>query len=593
MYEPDELIAAALGADPQWQPDRLTRARSRVAEIEDGLGDPWSPDNPVGLAAVLAADDSGESSVIGIRRFQNLGMPAEMVPAELGGKMAGVDLLGLVMRPFFRRDPALAFSHGFTPFLGAQMVWLNGDARQRSRMANVVLRGGMVGVACQRFEHESEFHAQEFTATWAEDGMLRLNGSKGAINNAHTAELIVGFVSTGDGATDYSILMFDPASVPPSRVRALPRHRTTGVRGVQAAGLEFLDCPLPGESLVGTWGDGVALSLRAYPAVHAAFPSMAIGLADTALRSAVRAAQERDYGTQGPVGDASARSALAGTFADLLIADCLSLTAARSTHLLPEQCDVLAAVTKYIVPKIVGEALYDLSAVMGDAFHAESGHDAVFRKQLRDLSTITFGHVSSAICQSVIAPYLPALAFVDPDAATTPADLFRLEVPLPPLDGERLSGFGGDDRLLDYLGHAAGQLPLALTGLPHADLLTGLVAGLCEEAAEIRREAAELTGDGGEDGLLFDTRSFPLSERYALLLAASACVGVWLNAGVGPDEFLDEPAWLVLALHRLLRRIGRSVPPLPREIEALTCEEVLARVRVPQSLDLLRTGLAG
>ncbi|MFE7584031.1 acyl-CoA dehydrogenase [Streptomyces gardneri] len=593
MYEPDELIAAALGADPQWQPDRLTRARSRVAEIEDGLGDPWSPDNPVGLAAVLAADDSGESSVIGIRRFQNLGMPAEMVPAELGGKMAGVDLLGLVMRPFFRRDPALAFSHGFTPFLGAQMVWLNGDARQRSRMANVVLRGGMVGVACQRFEHESEFHAQEFTATWAEDGMLRLNGSKGAINNAHTAELIVGFVSTGDGATDYSILMFDPASVPPSRVRALPRHRTTGVRGVQAAGLEFLDCPLPGESLVGTWGDGVALSLRAYPAVHAAFPSMAIGLADTALRSAVRAAQERDYGTQGPVGDASARSALAGTFADLLIADCLSLTAARSTHLLPEQCDVLAAVTKYIVPKIVGEALYDLSAVMGDAFHAESGHDAVFRKQLRDLSTITFGHVSSAICQSVIAPYLPALAFVDPDAATTPADLFRLEVPLPPLDGERLSGFGGDDRLLDYLGHAAGQLPRALTGLPHADLLTGLVGGLCEEAAEIRREAAELTGDGGEDGLLFDTRSFPLSERYALLLAASACVGVWLNAGVGPDEFLDEPAWLVLALHRLLRRIGRSVPPLPREIEALTCEEVLARVRVPQSLDLLRTGLAG
>ncbi|MFE7549184.1 acyl-CoA dehydrogenase family protein [Streptomyces gardneri] len=593
MYEPDELIAAALGADPQWQPDRLTRARSRVAEIEDGLGDPWSPDNPVGLAAVLAADDSGESSVIGIRRFQNLGMPAEMVPAELGGRMAGVDLLGLVMRPFFRRDPALAFSHGFTPFLGAQMVWLNGDARQRSRMANVVLRGGMVGVACQRFEHESEFHAQEFTATWAEDGMLRLNGSKGAINNAHTAELIVGFVSTGDGATDYSILMFDPASVPPSRVRALPRHRTTGVRGVQAAGLEFLDCPLPGESLVGTWGDGVALSLRAYPAVHAAFPSMAIGLADTALRSAVRAAQERDYGTQGPVGDASARSALAGTFADLLIADCLSLTAARSTHLLPEQCDVLAAVTKYIVPKIVGEALYDLSAVMGDAFHAESGHDAVFRKQLRDLSTITFGHVSSAICQSVIAPYLPALAFVDPDAATTPADLFRLEVPLPPLDGERLSGFGGDDRLLDYLGHAAGQLPLALTGLPHADLLTALVAGLCEEAAEIRREAAALTGDGGEDGLLFDTRSFPLSERYALLLAASACVGVWLNAGVGPDEFLDEPAWLVLALHRLLRRIGRSVPPLPREIEALTCEEVLARVRVPQSLDLLRTGLAG
>ncbi|MFG2926091.1 acyl-CoA dehydrogenase [Streptomyces sp. NPDC048305] len=592
MYEPNELTDAsfAFGADPHWQPDRLTRARARVAEIEDGLGDPWSSGNPVGLSAVLAADDSGESSVIGIRRFQNLGMPAELVPVDLGGRMAGVDLLGLVMRPFFRRDPALAFSHGFTPFLGATMVWLNGDARQRSRMANVVLRGGMVGVACQRFEHESEFHAQEFTAAWADDGMLRLNGRKSAINNAHTAELIVGFVSSGDGATDYSILMFDPAGVPPAHLRALPRHRTTGVRGLQAAGLEFVHCPLPGESLVGTWGDGVALSLRAYPAVHAAFPSMTIGLADTALRAAVRVALESDYGPRGVIGDASARSAIAGTFADLLIGDCLSLTAARATHLLPEQCDVVAAVTKYIVPKIVGESLYDLSAVMGDAFHAENGHNAVFRKQLRDLSTITFGHVSSAICQSVIAPYLPALAEADPEAVT-PAELFRMEAPLPPLDGARLSGFGGGDGLLDYLRHAAARLPDALTGHPHGDLLNALLDGLCAEAAGIRREAARLGGD--EEGLLFDDRAFPLSERYALLLAASACVGVWLNAGVGPDEFLDEPTWLAVALHRLLRRVGRTVPPLPREAEARLCEEVLARVREPQSLDLVRTGLAG
>ncbi|MGW3354027.1 acyl-CoA dehydrogenase family protein [Streptomyces bungoensis] len=589
MYEHDDIIAAVSGRDTQWQPDRLTRVRSRIAEIEDGLGDPWAPGNPMGFDAVLDADRKEEISPVGLRRFQSLGMPAELVPEHLGGRMAGTDLLGLVMRPFFRRDPALAFSHGFTPFLGAQMVWLNGDARQSARMAGVVLRGGTVGVACQRFEHESEFHAQEYTAAWSDDGMLRLNGRKNAINNAHTAELIIGFVKTGDGETDYSILMFDPATVPPAGVRALGRHRTTGVRGLQAAGLEFVDCPLPGESLVGTWGDGVALSLRAYPAVHAAFPSMAVGLADTALRSAVRAAQEREFG--GPAGDATARSAIAGTFADLLIADCLSLTAGRSVHLLPDQCDVLTAVTKYISPKIVGEALYDLSAVMGDAFHAERGHHAVFRKHLRDLSTITFGHVSSAICQSVIAPYLPALADGAPEPEPTPADLFRLEVPLPAMDGARLARFGGGDGLLGYLDHAAVRLPDALTLHDGGDLLRELVAGLCAEAAEIRREAGRLTGS--DNGFLLDTHSFPLSERYALLLAASACVGVWLNAGTGPDAFLTDPAWLVLALHRLLRRIGRPVPPLPRAIEGRLCNEVLERVRVPRSLDVLCTEYAG
>jgi alkylation response protein AidB-like acyl-CoA dehydrogenase len=591
MFDNDDILAAVTGDGTQWRPDRLTRVRARVRELEDGLGDPWHPDNPIGLGAVLAADDAGVLSPAGVRRFQSLGMPAELVPTSLGGRMDGVDLLGLMMRAFFRRDPALAFSHGFTPFMGAQMVWLNGDVRQRARMANVILRGGTVGVACQRFEHESEFHAQEYTAAWGDDGLLRLDGRKRAINNAHTAELIVGFVSTGEGEADYSILMFDPASVPPSALRMLDRHRTTGVRSVQAAGLEFVNCPLPGDSVVGTWGDGVALSLRAFPAVHAVFPSMTVGLVDTALRAAVRTVRDRAAPQGVPVSGSSARSAVAGTFADVLIADCLSLVASRSVHLLPDRCDVLTAVTKYIVPKIVSEALYDLSAVMGDAFHAESGLDAVFRKQLRDLSTITFGHVSSAICQSVIVPWLPALATPRRDAEDTPADLFRLEVPLPPLDGERLARFGGGDGLLTYLDQAARRLPEALTGQPYAEVLHQLVEGLCRESAGIRAEAAAL--DGADAGLLTGGHSFPLAERYALVLAATACVGVWLNAGAGPEPFATDPAWLTLTLHRLLRRVGRTVPPLPRDAEERLHEEVLDRVRTPRSLDLLGTEVAG
>ncbi|MDT0378437.1 acyl-CoA dehydrogenase [Streptomyces sp. DSM 42041] len=591
MHDNEETFTAPVADDGALRQDRLARLRCRIDEIEDGLGDPWNADNPVGLAAVLASDEAGEMSPLGVRRFQSLGVPAELVPTTLGGRMDGVDLLGPVLRPFFRRDPALAFSHGFTPFMGAQMVWLNGAVQQQIRMANAVLRGSTVGVACQRFEHESEFHAQEYRAEWSDDGTLRLNGRKGAINNAHTAELIVGFVSTGDGDSDYSILMFDPASVPPGTVRTLDRHRTTGVRGLQAAGLEFADCPLPGDSLVGTWGDGVALSLRAFPAVHGVFPAMTVGLADTALRAAVRAASERAAGPGGLARDASARSALAGTFADLLIADCLSMTACRSVHLQPDQCDVLAAVTKYIVPKIVSESLYDLAAVMGDAFHAESGPDAVFRKQLRDLTTLTFGHVSSAICQSVIAAYLPALADPARTPAAPPADLFRIEVPLPAMDGARLARFGGGDGLLPYLGQAVQRLPEALTGHPHAAVLCALAEGLCAEADGIRREAEHLGSP--DDGFLVDSHSFPLSDRYALVTAASACLGLWLNAGAGPDPFLAEPGWLALALHRLLRRVGRPVPSLPREIEAALCEEVLRRVGTPHSLDLFNTRLAG
>ena len=585
--ERNEIFDAGVAGGSSTAGGRLGRALSRIAATERAFGDPWSTENPVGLAAVLAADESAQLLAVGVRRYLRLRMPEELVPVDLGGRMEGLDLLGPLMRPLFRRDPALAFGYGFTPFMGAMMVWLNGNDAQKLRVTDAVLGGGTVGVACQRFEHESEFHRQEYRASEAEAG-FRLHGTKTAINNAHTADLIVGFVSSGDGQTDYSILMFDPAAVPPESVRTLGRHQTTGARGLQIAGLEFIECPLPPDALVGTWGNGVELSLRAYPAIHAAFSSMVIGLADTALRTAARAGQERQTGRRTVAENPKSRAALAGTFTDVLLADCLALVATRAVHLLPGQCDVIAAVSKYLVPKLIGDSLYDLSGLMGDTFHATSGEQAIFRKHLRDLATVTFGHLSSTVCQTVIAPYLPMLA-VEPFTADSAAgpELFRLEESLPSLDGERLAQFGGGDGLAAYVAYAADRVPDAILGYPAGETLAQLIGLLQTELDKIREAAATLDElDGG-------TKAFALSDRYALVLAAASCLGVWLNAGAGPDPFLTDPSWLVLALHRLLRRLGVRTPALPTGVETLVCDEVLARARQARSFDLLGTELAG
>jgi hypothetical protein len=91
---------------------------------------------------------------------------------------------------------------------------------------------------------------------------------------------------------------------------------------------------------------------------------------------------------------------------------------------------------------------------------------------------------------------------------------------------------------------------------------------------------------------LVDPRVCALADRYALVLAAAACLGVWQGQD-GTGTFLSDPAWAVLALTRIGRRLGVPVPELPENTTKAVLEEVLARYRDHRSFDLYDTQLAG
>lgn len=175
---------------------RRTVLRARLAEIEEGFGDPWDRNNPVGFSALLAADDEGELSVEGVKRYAQLGLNAEFVPAELGGRLVGLDGLGLLMRPMFRRDVTLAMGTALTSFMGSMVVWLNGDAAQCRRTAETLLNGGLATVAFQQLAHGNDFVNDEFRAKRTAAG-LAIAGRKAAVNNAETADLLIAFARSG------------------------------------------------------------------------------------------------------------------------------------------------------------------------------------------------------------------------------------------------------------------------------------------------------------------------------------------------------------------------------------------------------------
>ena len=570
--------------------DQEAEADARAEEIERSFGDPYDPDNPTGIERLLEADEDAEISAAGEAAMDAAGLNADFVPRALGGRLDRVDTLVRVLRQVFRRDVTLGIGYGATSFMAAVNVWTAGSPRQQRELADALLHGGKAAVAYHELAHGNDFVRNEFLAKRTAVGFL-LDGSKEVINNADRADVLTLFsrTSPAPGSRSHSVLFLRRDQFDPQRVRTLPRYTAVGVRGCHLAGLEFDDYPVAESALVGELGQGVELALRSFQITRSAVPGMAIGAADSSLRTAVRFAAGRQLYRGSVMEIPQAKATLSAAFLDLLICDSFSLAGTRAVHLLPEETSVYAAAVKYLVPKILGEAMYELSIVLGAQFYVREGEFGIFQKHVRDLPVLTLGHAGSAASQATIIPQLSRLAkrawFCDSPA---PAELFRPRAELDPVPFDRLSLASGRDGLSASLVAAVDSLP---SGSPVERVLHGFALRMMDELRQIQEEALGLSPQ--DRTALASPGSFALADRYTVLLAAASVLGVWREAKNGGDPFLADPSWAAEALCRLARRLGHKPPDLPPGCAQRVHEEVLQRFREHRSYDLYNSRLAG
>jgi alkylation response protein AidB-like acyl-CoA dehydrogenase len=572
--------------------DQEAHAAARVAALNAAFGDPGDPANPVGNAAVLAADEAGELLGAGERLLDEFGLNAEFVPVAHGGRLERVDTLARVLREVFRRDVALGLGYGVTSFMAAVNVWTGGDKQQQTRLAEMLLSGGRVSVAYHELAHGNDFLRNEFEGRVQPDGSFLLHGTKQVINNAARAQAWLLFSRTdpAPGPRSHSVLMVERDQVAPERLRVLPRYGTVGVRGCLLSGLEFDQVPVPEQALVGELGHGADLALRSFQLTRSALPGMALGAADTALRTVVSFAGGRHLYQRTVAEIPEARATLGGAFLDLLISDCLCLAGTRSVHLLPDEASVYASAVKYLVPMLLQSAVHDLSIVLGARFYLRDGEFGIFQKHLRDLPVLALGHAGAAACQATIIPQLPRLArrswF---QAEPAPDALFEPRTDLPEIAFERLDLAGTGDSLSASLVTAADALP---DGSAHEAAVRALTRQLTDELRWIRDESLALAPV--DRTALASPASFALADRYAVVLAGAAVLGVWRRAQAhGDDPFLADPAWAAAALDRLVRRLGHRTAALPADCAGRVQEELLRRHAERRSFDLYDIPLAG
>lgn len=564
----------------------------RAALLERLLGDPHDPRNPHGYRALLDADEARRTPEATEELLGGVCLNAEFVPRALGGRLARPDVLARVLRPVFRRDVALGFGHGITSLFGASAVWAAGDERQRAHTAGLLLSegGGRVTIVHHELAHANAILRDEFTARSAVGGGFLLAGRKDVVINADRADALVMYArtATAPGSRTHSVLLLDPARLPPGGVRGLPRVLTPGMRGNRFTGLEFADCPAPADALVGEVGEGVTLALRTYMVNRCLIPGTVVAGVDSALRFAVRAATR---GREGGQPSRRHHTALAGVFADLLACDSMAVTALRSLSLLPDSAHLTAAAVKLTVPDLLREDLEELTTVLGASGHERGPSYGGFQKLVRDLPVAGLGHAGNAACRAVLVPRLRGLArgsWLTTEEPTSP--LFLLSAPVPPLDYRRLSLTGGEDALTAALAGIAQRLGPLRGGGPLWTALADLADAFVQETRALREQCAALPEATSD--LLADPRACALADRYALVLAAAACLGVWQGQD-GTDSFLAQPDWAALALTRIGRRLGVPVPELPDTVTRSVLDELLVRHREERSFDVYDTRVLG
>lgn len=217
------------------------------------------------------------------------GLGPVSVPADLGGR----GLHPIVEAYAFELLAAGCASASLTTSIHTAVVHAIakiGSHAQRTAYLPKLISGEWLAAFALTEPHagSNAIRLMQTTATPQPDGSWRLNGAKMYITNSGEAEVYLVFARTPDGPAAFLLHQDTPGFV--IGPTDLPK---LGLRANRLARLEFHDCPLPMDAVVGPIGDGRALARWTLGGGRLAVSAMCAGIAQTAITKAEQWAGER------------------------------------------------------------------------------------------------------------------------------------------------------------------------------------------------------------------------------------------------------------------------------------------------------------
>lgn len=226
-----------------------------------------------------------------------LGAYGICVPEALGG--AGLDYisLALVLEEIAAGDGGTSTAISVTNCpVNAILMRYGSDAQKKQWLAPLA-RGEMLGAFCLTEPHVgSDASALRTTATRQGDNYV-INGVKQFITSGKNGHIAIVIAVTDKGAGKKGMSAFlVPTSNPGYQVARL--EDKLGQHSSDTAQINFDNCVVPAENLIGAEGEGYKIALGALEGGRIGIAAQSVGMARSAFDVAVQYAKEREsFGT--------------------------------------------------------------------------------------------------------------------------------------------------------------------------------------------------------------------------------------------------------------------------------------------------------
>jgi hypothetical protein len=231
------------------------------------------------------------------RGLAELGAYGICVPEALGG--AGLDYLSLalVLEEIAAGDGGTSTAISVTNCPVNAILMRYGNAAQQEQWLRPLAAGRMLGAFCLTEPHVgSDASALRTTATRQGDGYV-INGVKQFITSGKNGQVAIVIAVTDKAAGKKGMSAFlVPTATPGYTVARL--EDKLGQHSSDTAQINFDNCLIPAENLIGAEGEGYKIALSALEGGRIGIAAQSVGMARSALDVAIEYAKQREsFGT--------------------------------------------------------------------------------------------------------------------------------------------------------------------------------------------------------------------------------------------------------------------------------------------------------
>lgn len=222
-----------------------------------------------------------------------LGAYGICVPEALGG--AGLDYvtLAVVLEEIAAGDGGTSTAISVTNCPVNAILMRYGSAAQQERWLRPLAAGQMLGVFCLTEPHVGSDASALRTTAAKQGGDYVLNGVKQFITSGKNGHLAIVIAVTDKGAGKKGMSAFVVPTDTPGYVVARLEEKL-GQHSSDTAQINFEDCRIPADNLIGAEGEGYKIALSALEGGRIGIAAQSIGMARSAFECALAYAKQRE-----------------------------------------------------------------------------------------------------------------------------------------------------------------------------------------------------------------------------------------------------------------------------------------------------------